>query len=95
MNAHIGSSFDAFLEEEGILAEATSVAIKRVLAWQVAQAMEKKGLSKSEMARAMGTSRAALDRLLDPKNTSVTLSTMESAATVLGRRLSIDLVDVA
>lgn len=93
MNSHVGSSFDDFLKEEGTLTETTSIAVKRVLAWQVAQAMEKKGLSKSEMAREMGTSRAALDRLLDPENTSVTLSTMERAATVVGRRLSIDLVD--
>lgn len=88
MTNHIGSSFDDFLKEEGILAETTSVALKRVLAWKVAQAMEKKGLSKSEMARAMGTSRAALDRFLDPENTSVTLNTMERAAMIVETNLN-------
>lgn len=94
MNSHVGSSFDDFLEEEGILAECTSIAAKRVLAWQLEQAMKTKGLSKSEMARKMGTNRATLDRLLDPNNTSVTLNTMEHAAMSLGKRLSIGLVDV-
>ncbi|MEL6603085.1 MAG: Fis family transcriptional regulator, partial [Cyanobacteria bacterium J06614_10] len=69
-------------------------AIKRVLAWQVAQEMSNLGLSKSQMAAQMKTSRTSLDRLLDPENTSVTLKTLERAATVLGKRLQIELVDM-
>jgi predicted XRE-type DNA-binding protein len=91
MNKHIGNSFDDFLEEEGLLAETESVAIKRVLAYQVAELMKKKKLSKVAMASKMKTSRSALDRLLDPQNTSITLQTMERAAHVMGKRLRIDL----
>lgn len=91
MNKHIGNSFDDFLEEEGMLAETESVAIKRVLAYQVAQLMKTKKISKVAMARRMNTSRSALDRLLDPQNTSITLQTMERAAHVMGKRLRIDL----
>jgi predicted XRE-type DNA-binding protein len=91
MNKHIGNSFDDFLEEEGLLAETESVAIKRVLAYQVAELMKKKKLSKVAMASKMNTSRSALDRLLDPQNTSITLQTMERAAHVMGKRLRIDL----
>jgi antitoxin HicB len=93
-NPHIGSSFDELLEEDGVLAEVNAVAFKRVLAWQVLQEMKNRGLSKSQMAVAMRTSRPSLDRLLDPDNTSVTLKTMERAATVLGKRLRIEIVDV-
>ena len=89
----IGSSFDDFLEEEGILAEVNAVALKRVLAWQITQAMESQGFSKAEMADAMNTSRSALDRLLDADNVAVTLKTLDRAATVLGKRLQIELVD--
>jgi DNA-binding Xre family transcriptional regulator len=91
MNKHIGNSFDDFLEEEGLLAETESVAIKRVFAYQVAELMKKKKLSKVAMASKMNTSRSALDRLLDPQNTSITLQTMERAAHVMGKRLRIDL----
>ena len=91
---HVGSSFDVFLEEEGILAEVSAIALKRVLAWQIAQAMEIQGFSKASMADAMNTSRSALDRLLDPENIAVTLKTMDRAATVLGKQLRIELVDV-
>ncbi len=91
MNKHIGNSFDDFLEEEGLLAETESVAIKRVLAYQVAQLMKTKKISKVAMARKMNTSRSALDRLLDPQNTSITLQTMERAAHVMGKRLRIEL----
>lgn len=90
MNKYIGSSFDDFLEEDGLLAEAEAVAIKRVIAFQVAQLMKKKKISKVAMARQMNTSRSALDRLLDPKNTSITLQTMERAAHAMGKRLRID-----
>ena len=93
-NPYIGSSLDDLLEEDGILAEVTAIAIKRVLAWQVAQAMSSRGISKTQMAEQMRTSRTSLDRLLDPENTSVTLKTLERAATVLGKRLQIELVDI-
>ncbi|MEL6231106.1 MAG: Fis family transcriptional regulator [Cyanobacteria bacterium J06627_3] len=93
-STHVGSSFDDFLEEEGILAEVSAIALKRVLAWQIAQAMEIQGLNKASMADAMNTSRSALDRLLDPENIAVTLKTMDRAATVLGKRLRIELIDV-
>ncbi|MBM3505847.1 MAG: Fis family transcriptional regulator [Alphaproteobacteria bacterium] len=91
----LGSSFDDFLAEEGLLEDVSAVAQKRVLARQVAMAMRKRDLSKVEMARRMGTSRAALDRLLDPDNPGVTLATMERAAIALGKSLRIRLVDGA
>jgi antitoxin HicB len=89
----MGSSLDDLLEEEGLLTEVTTMAIKRVLAWQVEQAMKDKGLTKSAMAKAMDTSRAALERLLDPDNTSITLKTIDKAARVVGKRMKIELVD--
>lgn len=88
----IGSSIDAFLDEEGIREEAEALALKRVLAFQVEQAMEEQGLTKSAMAARMKTSRSALDRLLDPKNTSVSLHTMQRAAASVGRRIRLELV---
>lgn len=88
---HLGSSLDELLAEDGTLAQAEAAALKRVIAWQVERAMGEKRMSESDMARAMRTSRAALDRLLDPKNESVTLRTMARAATVLGKRLRLDL----
>lgn len=94
-NPHIGSTFESFLKEEGIYEEVTAAAMKRVLAWQIAQAMKKQRVTKSTMARRMKTSRAALDRLLDAENTSVTLQTMGRAAAVLGKELSITLKDAA
>ena len=94
-NPHRGSRFDDFLAEEGLLESATSTAIKRVLAWQFAQLMKKKRISKTEMARRMRTSRAALDRLLDAENTSVTLQTMGRAAAALGKTLTVALKDAA
>ena len=90
MNKHIGSNFDDFLAEEGTLAETEAVAIKRVVAYQITQFMEKKRLSKSAMARQMDTSRSALDRLLDPNNTAITLHTLERAAQAIGKRLHIE-----
>ncbi len=93
-NRHIGSSFDEFLEEEGLRTKAEEIAAKRVLAWQIEKSMEEKHLSKTDMAKAMKTSRAALDRLLDPENGSVTLQTLERAAAAVGKRLHIQLVDV-
>ena len=93
MSKHIGSSFDSFLEEEEILDEATEVATKRVLAWQIDEARKKMGLSKKKFAKKMNTSEAALYRLLDPQNTSVTLRTITTAATILGKRVRIVLED--
>lgn len=89
---HLGSTLDDFLEEEGLLAEAEAIAVKRVLAYQIAQMMDEQKLSKSEMARRMKTSRAAVGRLLDPQNGSATLVTLEKAAFALGRRLQVALV---
>ena len=87
---HLGSSLDDFLIEDGLLAEANAIAIKRVLAWQVEQVMKEKKLSKTEMSKLMHTSRAALERLLNPENTSVTLKTMDKAAQAIGKQLKID-----
>lgn len=94
-NPHLGSKFDNFLAEDGLLEDVTATAMKRVLAWQIAQAMKKQRITKTAMARRMGTSRAALDRLLDTDNTSVTLQTMGRAAAALGKELSITLKDAA
>ncbi len=92
-NPHIGSSFEDFLAEEGLLEDCTNAAIKRVVAWQVEQAMKERGLTKAAMAHEMHTSRAALDLLLDPENTSVTLHTLQRAAAVIGKRVQITLED--
>lgn len=92
-NKHIGSSFDDFLEEEGIRDEVTEVAIKRVLARRIQQEMAEKGLTKTEMAERMNTSRSSLNRLLGPDNDSVTLKTMSRAAAAIGKRLNISLED--
>ena len=88
-NNHVGTDFDDFLEEEGILAETEAVAVKRVIAFQVELMMKEQNLSKTEMSRRMNTSRAALNRLLDPKNQAVTLQTLDRAAHALGKRLQI------
>ena len=89
---NIGSSFDSWLREEGIYEEVTATAIKRVLARQVEAAMKEKQVSKAEMARRMHTSRAALDRLLDPEYDAVTLNTLRKAAVAVGRELRLELV---
>lgn len=88
----IGSSFDDFLNEEGIAQEATAVAVKRVLAWQLEQAMKKKAISKNQMAKAMKTSRSQLDRVLDPDNEAIQLDTLFKAARAVGCELRIELV---
>ena len=90
-NPHEGSSLDDFLREEGSYDEAAAVAIKEALAFQLEKAMRAQHLSKSEVARRMGTSRAALDRLLDAGNASVTLATLLRAASALGLELSVRL----
>jgi len=89
---NIGSSFDSWLREEGIYEEVSANSIKRVVARQVEAAMQENGLSKTEMARRMRTSRAALDRLLDPQNDAVTLITLRKAAAVVGREIRLELV---
>jgi hypothetical protein len=90
-NPHIGSSFSDFLKEEGIYEEVTAHAIKRVLAFQIEQAMKEQGITKVEMARRMKTSRAQLDRLLDPENDKVQLDTVQRAAAAVGRKLHMEL----
>jgi len=89
---HVGDTLDDFLEQEGILAEAEAIAIKRVIAFQITQLMDEQSLTKTEMARRMHTSRASVDRLLDPRNESATLTTLEKAALALGKRLQVALV---
>jgi len=88
----IGSSFDDFLKEDGIYAEVTPRAIKRVIARQLDALMADEGLSKTELAKRMKTSRAQLDRLLDPENQSVTLATLTRAAHAVGQQLRLELV---
>lgn len=88
---NIGSSFDDFLRDEGIQDAAQAVAIKRVLAWQIVEAMRERGYTKSEMARRMKTSRAQLDRLLDPANEKVQLDTVQRAASAVGKTLRLEL----
>jgi len=88
----IGSSFEDYLREQGTMEETTAIAVKRVLAWQLGQAMAQQQLSKNQMAKAMKTSRSQLDRILDPDNDSIQLSTLINAARVLGRELRIELV---
>jgi antitoxin HicB len=92
---HLGSSLDSLLEEDGVLPAVSATAIKRVLAWQLAEEMKRRGFGKAEMARRMRTSRSALERLMDPGNSSVTLKTIYRAAKVLGKRVSLRLVDAA
>jgi antitoxin HicB len=89
---HIGGDFDDFLRDEGMLDDAEAVAAKRVIAYQIAQEMELAHISQSELARRMKTSRSAVERLLDPANPSVTLSTLERAASAVGKRLKVQLV---
>ena len=88
----IGSSFDDFLKDEGIYEEVTARAIKRVIARQLDALMKEQGISKTKLAKSMKTSRAQLDRLLDPENESVTLGTLTRAAQAVGRNLRMELV---
>jgi antitoxin HicB len=90
---HIGSSFKDFLKEDGAYEEITTQAIKRVLAWQIAEIMKAQGISKLEMARRMHTSRSQLDRFLDPDNDKVLLETVQRAASAIGKRIFISLED--
>ncbi|ABM59192.1 XRE family transcriptional regulator [Verminephrobacter eiseniae] len=91
-NKHIGSNFDDFLAEEALLEDAMATAMKRVIAWQIEQEMKAQKLSKTAMATKMHTSRAALNRLLDATDTSLTLTTLASAAAALGKRVRVELV---
>ncbi len=88
---HMGSSVDDFLKEEGIFEEAQAQAIKEVVAWQLAEAMKERKISKSKMATMLKTSRTQINRLLDPKN-DITLLSLQRAAAIVGRRVSIELV---
>jgi predicted XRE-type DNA-binding protein len=88
---HMGSSIDDFVKEEGIFEETQAQAIKEVVAWQLARAMKKKKISKARMATLLKTSRTQVDRLLDPKS-DVTLSSLQRAAAMVGRRVTIALV---
>ena len=90
-NPRVGSDFEEFLQEEGRLQEATAVAIKRVLAWEIHRAMESAGVSQAEMARRMKTSRAVVRRLLDDRDPSVTLATISRAAIALGKQVKLKL----
>lgn len=91
-NPHLGSTFESWLDEKGLREEVTAAAIKSVIAGQIAAAMKEQGLSKTRMAGLMHTSRAQLDRLLDPANNSATLETLMRAAKVVGRELRLELV---
>jgi predicted XRE-type DNA-binding protein len=88
---HMGSNIDDFLKEEGILEESQAQAIKEVIAWQLAEAMKKKKISKARMARLLKTSRSQVDRILDAKD-DITLSSLQRAAAMVGRRVMIELV---
>ena len=91
---NIGSNFDDFLAEEGMLEEVTAVAVKRVIAWQIEQEMTAQRITKTAMAKKMRTSRASLNRLLDENDTSLTLTTLVGAAAALGRRIKLELAPV-
>lgn len=91
-NNHIGSSFDSFLVDEGISEEVESGAVKKIIAYQLQEAIEKEHLSKTALAIKLETSRAAVDRLLDPENESITLLTLKKAASILGKKLRLELI---
>ena len=88
---NIGSSFDDFLKEDAMLEEVTAVAMKRVISWQIAQEMKAQQLTKTALAKRMHTSRAALNRLLDENDSSLTLTTLASAAAALGKKVNLQL----
>lgn len=89
---NVGSNFDDFLKEEGMLEETTAVAVKRVIAWQIAEEMKGQNMTKTSLAEKMRTSRASLNRLLDENDASLTLTTLISAAAALGKKIKIELV---
>jgi hypothetical protein len=91
-STHAGGYFDDFLREEGIFEEVNAQAVKKIIAWQLAEEMKRQGISKVTMAKRMGTSRSSLDRLLDPANDALALSTLTRAAAVLGKEVQVALV---
>ena len=93
-NPHIGSDFDDFLREEGVYDQTEAVAVKRVLAYELERNMQKAQLTKTDMAKRMGTTRAQLDRLLNPENPATTLQTLVKAAGAVGKRVKISLVNL-
>lgn len=92
LNSGVGSSFDDFLKDEGLHEEITAASIKRVLAWQLREAMTAQGMTKVRMAALMNTSRSQLDRILDPDDVKIQLETLYKAANVLGREVRVELV---
>ena len=88
---HMGSSIDSFLQEEGIFEETQAMAVREVVAWQLAEAMKKQKISKNKLATLLKTSRTQVDRILDPKN-DITLGSLQRAAAMVGRRITIELV---
>ena len=91
-NPHWGSTLDDFLKEEGIYEEVTTVAVKRVIAWQLSEEMKKKKITKKHLAELMHTSRAQVDRILDPTKGNVTIESLQRAAALVGRQLHVELV---
>lgn len=91
-NKHRGSTLDSFLETEGVLAEFQAKAIKEVIAWQLADAMKQRGLTKTRLAALMHTSRTQVDRVLDPNDGNVTIQTLQRAAAIVGRRVQLELL---
>lgn len=91
-NQYLGSNFDDFLEEEGLLFEVEARAIKKIIAYQIEQEMNKLGWTKTEMAKKMNTSRSSLECLLDPQNASINLQTITKATSILGKKLRIELI---
>jgi antitoxin HicB len=92
MNTHLGSTLDDFLKEEGLFEQATSLASKRVFAWQLQEAMQQKQFTKLAMAKEMKTSRAQIDRILNPDDDNITLMSLQKAAAVLGKSIRVELV---
>lgn len=95
MNQHIGSDFDDFLAEQGLVEEVSAAALKRVIAWQIAETMKLQGVTKTALAERMHTSRTAVDRALDQDDPGMTLATLASAARALGQRVEVRLVPEA
>jgi antitoxin HicB len=91
-NKHRGSSLDSFLEQEGVLGEFQARAIKEVIAWQLAEAMKDRKLTKTALAALMKTSRTQINRVLDPNNGNVTIETLQRAAALVGKRVQLELV---
>ena len=93
MNNHIGTSFDSFLEEEGLLASSSAEALKRVISWQIKNYLEKNHIKKTAFAKKMQTSRSQLDRLLDPHNTNISLTALISTANAMGKHVEVRITD--